>query len=78
MGLMDDLQRELSAPRRTKWDEIKETLTPEEYKEFLEALDIPAISQAALRRALHKRGIRIGVGTISELRREHLRKGANK
>jgi hypothetical protein len=70
---MDDLLSDVVAPRRTKMTEIREKLEPKDLKEFIEALETPTISQAALRRALAKRGIRIGVGTISELRRDHLR-----
>ena len=49
---MDDLLSDVAAPRRTKMTEIREKLEPKDLKEFIEALETPTISQAALRRAL--------------------------
>ena len=71
MGLMDELLSDSIGPRRTKMTEIREKLEPDEFKEFMEALETPTISQAALRRVLAKRGIRISIGTMSEMRRDH-------
>ena len=78
MGLMDDLITDTAPARRTKMDEIMETLSPEDYQDFLNALETPTITQAAIRRALSKRGVHIACGTISQMRRDYLRKEVNK
>ena len=73
MGLLDEVRAESNPPRRTKLDEIKETLTEEDFEEFMVAMLDTQVSQMSLVRALQKRGIHIGTGTISELRRKLLR-----
>lgn len=73
MGLMDEFKAEAVGPRRNKMDEIREKLSAEDYNDFIEALDIPSISQMTLVRVLAKRGVHIGHGTISEMRRNWLR-----
>lgn len=70
MGLMDEVRSELDKPMRSsKIEEIRSKLSDSDYKEFLVALGDIGISQAALRRALMRRDVRIGVGTISMMRR---------
>ena len=78
MGLMDEINADKTPARRTKMDEIAETLSPEDYQDFLNALETPTITQAAIRRALTKRGVHIACGTISQMRRDYLRKEATK
>jgi hypothetical protein len=73
MGLMDEVVAESNPPRRGKMDEIKEKLTKQDCEEFLAALLDVRISQLALVRALQRRGIHIGKGTISEMRRDFIR-----
>ena len=73
MGLMDEVKAESNPPRRNKMDEIAEKLSNEDYQEFLEAMLDVRISQKALIRALHRRNIRIGTGTMSELRQQIIR-----
>lgn len=70
---MDEVKSESHPKRRNKMDEIKEKLTKQDYKEFIEAMVDVRISQMALVRALQRRGIPIGKGTISEMRREFIR-----
>lgn len=72
MGLMDEVVAESNPPRRDKMDEIKEKLSKQDCQEFLEALLDVRISQMALVRALQRRGIHIGKGTISEMRRDFI------
>jgi ribosomal protein L29 len=78
VGMMDELMGEVNTPRRNKWSEIQEKLDKKDFDEFCEALQEPKISQASLRRALAKRGVHIGTGTISELRRDYLRQLATR
>lgn len=73
MGLLDEVRAESNPPRRNKMDEIRETLNQEDFEDFIAALNDMTISQRSLIRALHKRGVHIGTGTISELRRDFLR-----
>ena len=73
MGLMDEVKAESHPPRRGKMDEIKEKLSKEDCRDFLDALLDVRISQMALVRALQRRGIHIGKGTISEMRRDFIR-----
>jgi hypothetical protein len=73
MGLMDEVVAESNPPRRGKMDEIKEKLSKEDCQDFLDALVDTRISQMALVRALQRRGIHIGKGTISEMRRDFIR-----
>jgi len=73
MGLMDEVKAESNPPRRNKLDEITEKLNDEDYQEFLEAMLDVRISQKALIRALQRRNIRIGTGTMSELRQQLIR-----
>jgi len=73
MGLMDEVKAESNPVRRNKMDEIKEKLNDEDYQEFLEAIFDVRISQKALIRALQRRNIRIGTGTMSELRQQLIR-----
>lgn len=73
MGLMDEVKAESNPPRRNKLDEITEKLNDEDYREFLEAMLDVRISQKALIRALQRRNIRIGTGTMSELRQQLIR-----
>lgn len=73
MGLLDEVRAESHPPRRNKMDEIRESLNEQDYEDFVAALQDIAISQRSLIRALNKRGVHIGTGTISELRRDFLR-----
>lgn len=73
MGLMDEVKAESNPPRRNKLDEITEKLNDEDYQDFLEAMLDVRISQKALIRALQRRNIRIGTGTMSELRQQLIR-----
>lgn len=73
MGLMDEVKSDSNPVRRNKMDEIKEKLNDEDYQEFLEAIFDVRISQKALIRALQRRNIRIGTGTMSELRQQLIR-----
>jgi len=73
MGLLDEVRAESHPPRRTKLDEIKDVLNEEDFGEFMVAMLDIHVSQMSLVRALQKRGIHIGSGTISELRRKLLR-----
>lgn len=73
MGLMDEVKSDSNPVRRNKMDEIKEKLNDEDYQEFLEAILDVRISQKALIRALQRRNIRIGTGTMSELRQQLIR-----
>ena len=70
---MDEVKAESNPVRRNKMDEIKEKLNDEDYQEFLEAIFDVRISQKALIRALQRRNIRIGTGTMSELRQQLIR-----
>lgn len=70
---MDEVKSESHPKRRNKMDEIKDKLTKQDYKEFIEAILDVRISQMALVRALQRRDIHIGKGTISEMRREFIR-----
>ena len=70
---MDEVKSESHPARRNKMDEIREKLTEQDYKEFMEAILDERISQMALVRALQRRNIPIGKGTISEMRREFIR-----
>jgi len=70
---MDEVKAESNPPRRNKLDEITEKLNDEDYQEFLEAMLDVRISQKALIRALQRRNIRIGTGTMSELRQQLIR-----
>jgi len=69
MGLMDDIKADErpDAPR-TKRAELKQKLSPEDYDDFVKALNDPNISQAAIRRALAARNIHIASGTLSQMR----------
>lgn len=71
---MDEVKAESNPPRRNKLDEITEKLNDEDYQEFLEAMLDVRISQKALIRALQRRNIRIGTGTMSELRQQLIRR----
>lgn len=73
MGLMDEVKAESNPPRRNKMDEITEKLSKQDYKDFLDAMLDIRISQKALIRALQRRNIRIGTGTMSELRQQIIR-----
>jgi hypothetical protein len=70
---MDEVRAESNPPRRNKMDEIKATLSKKDCDDFLEALLDETISQMALVRALQRRGVHIGKGTISEMRRDFIR-----
>lgn len=72
MGFLEETRSETGRVYRNKVDEIKETLSKKDCADFMEALNDITISQAAIVRALQKRGIKIGNGTISNLRRELL------
>jgi hypothetical protein len=72
MGLMDEVRNESQPSRRNKMDEIREKLEEQDFFEFLEALMDPRISQSSLVRALQRRDIHIGKGTISEMRRQYI------
>lgn len=72
MGFLEETRSETGRVYRGKIDEIKETLSKKDCADFMEALNDISISQAAIVRALQKRGVRIGTGTISNLRREVL------
>lgn len=74
MGLMDEVKSDSNPVRRNKMDEIKDKLTKQDYQEFIQAMLDVRISQMALVRALQRRDIHIGKGTISEMRREYIRK----
>lgn len=73
MGLLDEVREESRPKRRTKLDEIREKLNDEDYAEFREAMLDTTISQMSLVRALAKRKVHIGAGTLSELRRAMIR-----
>ena len=76
MGLLDEVRaNDYKHNRQSKIAEIKSKLTPEDYEEFVVAISDVTISQAALIRALQKRGIKIGTGTISNMRRDLLAGG---
>jgi hypothetical protein len=77
MGLMDEVKSESNPPRRNKLDEIMEKLTKEDYQEFVQAVLDVHISQKALIRALQRRGIRIGTGTMSEMRQQFIRENGD-
>lgn len=69
MGLMDEIKSdERPFSPRSKREELKIKLSPEDYDEFLKALNDSNISQAAIRRALQARGIHIATGTLSIMR----------
>jgi len=69
MGLMDEIKSdERAASPRTKRQELKDKLSPEDYDDFVKALNDPNISQAAIRRALAARGIHVASGTLSQMR----------
>lgn len=69
MGLMDEIQQQKrSASFPTKWEELKTKLSPEDFADFVAAISNPHISQAAIRRVLHGRGINISSGKLSEMR----------
>ena len=72
MGLLKEVTDESHPRRRNKMDEIKEKLSKQDHKEFLEAMLDPRISQMALVRALQRRGVHVGKGTISEMRRDFI------
>lgn len=71
MGFRDELLADTVPGRRTKMDDIKAAFSDDDYREFMEALTDPTISNAAIRRVLQKRGIPVGVATVSMMRREH-------
>lgn len=73
MGLIDEVRNESRPSRKNKMTEIIQCLSPEDLKDFQEALLDERLSQAAIVRALQRRGIHIGKGTISEMRREYIR-----
>jgi len=73
MGLLDEVRAESHPPRKTKLDEIRQVLGESDYDEFMVAMLDVRISQMSVVRALQKRGVHIGSGTISELRRKLLR-----
>jgi len=76
MGLLDEVRaNDYKHNRQSKIAEIKSKLAPEDYDEFVVAISDVTISQAALIRALQKRGIKIGTGTISNVRRDLLAGG---
>jgi len=69
MGLMNEVENdERPHSRRSKREELKAKLSPEDYDDFLKAITDPNISQAAIRRALAARGIHIATGTLSIMR----------
>jgi type II secretory pathway component PulK len=72
MGFRDEVLADTLPVRRTKMDDIRDTLGETDYAEFLEALTDPTISNASIRRVLQKRGVTIGVATISIMRREYV------
>lgn len=73
MGLLDEVRSESLPPRRNKMDEIREKLEADDFEDFKVAMLDPAVSQMSIVRALQKRGIHIGKGTISEMRRTYVR-----
>jgi hypothetical protein len=73
MGLMDEVFAESHPRRRNKMDEIREKLSEEDLAEFQAAMLDVRVSQMSIVRALQRRGIHVGKGTISEMRREFIR-----
>lgn len=73
MGLMDEVFAESHPRRRNKMDEIREKLNEEDLAEFRAAMLDVRVSQMSIVRALQRRGIHVGKGTISEMRREFIR-----
>lgn len=73
MGLLDEVKAESNPPRRNKMQEIRETLEADDFEDFKTALLDPTVSQMSIVRALQKRGVHIGKGTISEMRRDYVR-----
>lgn len=72
MGLMDEISKQNRSIRfANKWEELETKLSPEDFKDFLAAINNPHISQAAIRRVLQGRGINVGSGTLSQMRNEH-------
>ena len=75
MGFLDDARVNSRREYPNKLDQIKAVLSDEDYEEFLQAMFDPTISQVAITKALQKRGVHIGKGTISEHRRELTQRG---
>ena len=69
MGLLEEVKADSNPPRRNKLDDIRDTLNKQDFEEFMVAIVDVRVSQRSLIRALQKRGVHIGTGTISEMRR---------
>ena len=71
MGLMDEINKQDRSIRySSKLAELKDKLSPEDFAEFMVAINNPRINQTAIRRVLQARGIMVGSGTLSRLRSE--------
>lgn len=71
MGLMDEISKqERSIRYSSKLAELKDKLSPEDFADFMDAINNPRINQTAIRRVLQARGIMVGSGTLSRLRSE--------
>lgn len=71
MGLMDEISKQDRSIRySSKLAELKDKLSPEDFAEFMVAINNPRINQTAIRRVLQARGIMVGSGTLSRLRSE--------
>jgi hypothetical protein len=71
MGLMDEISKQDRSIRySSKLAELKDKLSPEDFADFMDAINNPRISQSAIRRVLQARGIMVGSGTLSRLRSE--------
>jgi len=71
MGLMDEISKQDRSIRySSKLAELKDKLSPEDFAEFMAAINNPRINQTAIRRVLQARGIMVGSGTLSRLRSE--------
>lgn len=75
MGFLDEVRHETGRVYRRRIDEIKELLSEQDYKDFMEALANPQISISAICRALKKRGVSSAESTIRTERNNILEQG---
>lgn len=72
MGFLEEVKIYGTSVRRSKMTEIQEKLSAEDYAEFLDVLGDYKVSQASIVKALQRRNIHIGKGTISEMRSAYI------
>lgn len=65
--LLEEIKTQTIDRSRLVW--LKEQMKPEEYDDFITALEDPTISASAICRAISKRGYSISVSTLTVIRR---------